>query len=469
MKNKKVMSVLMDFWAVGSSNLLSLLISIIIVLVVPKLIGVLDYGYWQIFTFYAGYVGILHFGLLDGIYLRYGGIYYSDLDKGKMYSQFCILMCFEFLFASILFVSGLIIKKPNFSFIMVSLSIYLLIYMSQSFLKYILQMTNRMRYYSAVMITSNLVYIIILVITLLLGFRDYKFLVSAYIIGNAFGVFLASYILRDLFIEGIRNFSWDWKELFTNISVGSQIIAANIISTMIIGIIRIGVQKGWGVATFGKVSLTLSISNLLMIFINAISLVLFPKLKRLEKSSLNIMYTSIRDLLMPIVFVGMLLYYPMSYVIPIWLPKYDSALIYMSLLFPIVIYQSKFEVISNTFLKVLRMEKIILFINLSILILSLLLAFVSVVVFHNLDITVLSIILVMAMRSTIAEIAISSRLKVNLLKELLIEFIMVVSFIMLAWYVKNIFSIVLYLMILGIYLSVKKNDIRQAIKNIKSI
>lgn len=211
-----------------------------------------------------------------------------------------------------------------------------------------------------------------------------------------------------------------------------------------------------GVATFGKVSLTLSISNLLMIFINAISLVLFPKLKRLEKSSLNIMYTSIRDLLMPIVFVGMLLYYPMSYVIPIWLPKYDSALIYMSLLFPIVIYQSKFEVISNTFLKVLRMEKIILFINLSILILSLLLAFVSVVVFHNLDITVLSIILVMAMRSTIAEIAISSRLKVNLLKELLIEFIMVVSFIMLAWYVKNIFSIVLYLMILGIYLSVKK-------------
>lgn len=51
------------------SNLVSLLVSTLVVFLIPKLIGVEDYGYWQLFLFYASYVGFLHFGWNDGISL----------------------------------------------------------------------------------------------------------------------------------------------------------------------------------------------------------------------------------------------------------------------------------------------------------------------------------------------------------------------------------------------------------------
>ena len=58
------------------SNLLSMLISALVVLVLPKVVGVASYGYWQLYLFYVSYVGFFHLGWIDGIYLKYGGQHY---------------------------------------------------------------------------------------------------------------------------------------------------------------------------------------------------------------------------------------------------------------------------------------------------------------------------------------------------------------------------------------------------------
>ena len=85
-----------------SSNLISLIVSTLVVMVIPKLIGIEDYGYWQLYIFYSSYVGFLHFGWNDGIYLRYGGEKYKDLDKKLFYSQFMELLASQ-IFIGILF------------------------------------------------------------------------------------------------------------------------------------------------------------------------------------------------------------------------------------------------------------------------------------------------------------------------------------------------------------------------------
>ena len=88
------------------TNALSFLISALTTFVVPKLLGATNYGYWQLYLFYVSYIGIFHFGWNDGIYLRYGGSNYNDLDKDSLYEQFCIeltinyICLFEYLFIS---------------------------------------------------------------------------------------------------------------------------------------------------------------------------------------------------------------------------------------------------------------------------------------------------------------------------------------------------------------------------------
>ena len=59
-----------DVFKVSASNVVKLLAGALVAFVLPKLIGVSDYGYFKTFTLYATYVGLFHLGICDGIYLK---------------------------------------------------------------------------------------------------------------------------------------------------------------------------------------------------------------------------------------------------------------------------------------------------------------------------------------------------------------------------------------------------------------
>lgn len=42
------------------ANLVTIIVSFIVTLFLPKIISVEQYGYWQVYLFYSTYVGILH-------------------------------------------------------------------------------------------------------------------------------------------------------------------------------------------------------------------------------------------------------------------------------------------------------------------------------------------------------------------------------------------------------------------------
>ena len=54
-----------------------MLVSAILTVFVPKLLRITDYGFWQLFMFYQGYIGVFHLGWNDGIYLQIGGKKYE--------------------------------------------------------------------------------------------------------------------------------------------------------------------------------------------------------------------------------------------------------------------------------------------------------------------------------------------------------------------------------------------------------
>lgn len=81
-----IKNLLYAFVAQGLSFILSALMSII----VPKVLSVNDFGYWQLFIFYTSYVGFFHFGFNDGIYLLNGGKNYDELNYNEIGAS-CIL------------------------------------------------------------------------------------------------------------------------------------------------------------------------------------------------------------------------------------------------------------------------------------------------------------------------------------------------------------------------------------------
>ena len=74
------------------AQIISLAVSFLLNLVIPKFIDEYAYSYWQMYVLYVGYVGVLHFGLLDGLVLRYGAYDYDELDRARIRSQFKFLL-----------------------------------------------------------------------------------------------------------------------------------------------------------------------------------------------------------------------------------------------------------------------------------------------------------------------------------------------------------------------------------------
>ena len=80
------------FLLVFGSQLVVLASGLIKALVVPVVLGVSDYGYWQIYVFYAVYVGVFTLGHNDGIYLKYGGYRFEELPFATLRASNMILI-----------------------------------------------------------------------------------------------------------------------------------------------------------------------------------------------------------------------------------------------------------------------------------------------------------------------------------------------------------------------------------------
>ena len=67
-----------------SANVIRLMISVVMTLVLPRILGVEEYSYWQLYLFYVTYTAYSSIGWCEGTYLKYGGMEYAKLDRSRM-------------------------------------------------------------------------------------------------------------------------------------------------------------------------------------------------------------------------------------------------------------------------------------------------------------------------------------------------------------------------------------------------
>lgn len=452
-----------------SSNLISLIISTLVVIVVPKLVGVEEYGYWQLYLFYSAYVGFLHFGWSDGIYLRYGGEEYSNIDKRIFSSQFYMMALFQFFVAAIIFgLAVLFIKDTDRVFILNMVALNALIINVLSILLLTLQATNRIKDYAQINIISRVSYVLLIIFFLFLGIREFRVMIVADLIGKTLSLIYAIYACKDIVFNKINTLSFNFSETTENIRVGMKLMFANIASMLIIGVVRFGIEYSWDVSTFGKISLTLSVSNLLMLFINATGIVIFPVLRKLHIEALPKLYIVIRDILMVILFSVLVLYFPMNALLTRWLPNYADSLAFMALLFPISLYEGKMGLLINTYLQTLRKEKFIMKINIVVLLLSVFSTIFTTIIFRNLNAAILSILFAISIRSILAEVYLSKFLKVNVKKDILYETTLTVLFVIIGWYINSISGFVLYALAVSFYVYLKRKGLVHSFSMMKT-
>ena len=452
-----------------SVNFLSLFISSLTTLILPKFLSITDYGYWQLYIFYSSYIGLLHFGIVDGIYLELGGEKLSDIDTKKYSNVFVFMLIQQVILAMLLYLFYSTNLTSNQSFVINSTLICMVISNIRLIYIYILQATNEIKKYVTTIVMEKVIYLFLILLIIFTRNYSYQFLIISDLVAKLISLIFVSIILKPLFKSFSLDMKNNLKEVCSLLSVGSKLMISNLSSMLIIGFTRFAIEKKWDVQTFGKLSLALNLSNILMVFINAMGIVIFPVIKRLKKEKAIEMYTNLRSILMGGMFIFLLFYYPVSIVIKWWLPQYNESINFLFLIFPICVFESKMSLLVTTYYKALREEKKLLKVNIVSLLLSIILTSLAYLFSRNLNIFMMIIMISMLFRSTYGETVLSKIIGIKLKSSMFIEILMVLLFIGTNYMFSSVVACFLYAMAITIYFLLDSKNISKAMRFLKNV
>ncbi len=469
-KNSVLKKILSLFSISLVAQIVSLAVSVVMILYTPRHVGVENYGYWQLYLMLASFVGFFHLGFNDGIYLRQGGKTYEELDRSSIKTQMSIVFAFEYLIGFGMLLYGILSKSDaNKSFVWIGVAIYLMLVLPYSLFSYILQACGRVQWYSYSVIFERAVFLIALVVGIRCGLDRFQYLI-ALDLGSRFLSFAFLLIVcRKIVFAKFAAFRPAMREVFANIGVGIKLMLSNIASSLIIAVGRIMIERAWGIETFGKISLSISLATYLIVFLTALSIVLFPILRTLDRENARKIYHIARTVFMILIAIAMLAYVPMRWVLEKLLPQYADGLQYLAILFPMCLFEARLQLVSVTYLKVYRKENGMLLLNVISLAISAALCSITVFALKSLNWTVIAILVAIAVRSVLfdwyAERVVGVRYTVNGIAEIVLGIV----FSATAWYIGGWKSALIYAAVLAGYLCWNIPNVKKVVRNLKEL
>lgn len=449
---------------------ISMLASLTVTFIVPSLIGVTEFAYWQLFLTYVTYVNISRLGLMDGLYLRLGGKKYEELDYDLLSLERRVFIMFQ-TFVAICVLAGVLLLdlEGDRTFVLVACCVCIVIINANNFLGYILQAVNLTRRYSVSVILQNVMWFVAVLVILVLKIYSYKVIIVMYILGHVCGGIYLAWHAKEI----VKHRKADLKAVFIdikeNISCGIKLMVATYAGNLIISSARMIIDAAWGVEVFGYFSFSLTLANVFLTFINQVSIVVFPALRRVKSEKQHDAYYLMRNvlsLLLPVVMLG---YLPITIIVHFILPQYEQSLVYLPIFLPICTFDGKMQMMCTTFFKSLRKETMLLWINLCTLAGSIGLACVGAFIVRNVEFVAYSILVVIAARSIVSELILGHMMKNDIRKELVQEIGLVIIFVVLARFLSVVQIFFVYGVVYVLYLLINKSRIGRVVEMGKSL
>ncbi|MFP7277873.1 hypothetical protein SFC11_00855 [Exiguobacterium indicum] len=376
------------------SQIVSLGVNLSKVLVIPFLIGVNSFSYWQLFVFYSSLVGFFQFGINDGIYLRYVGKKINRFSKRMLTSQFKILVGSQICISILLVIISNFLFYGDRLYIFILLSFYLLITGTLAFFWFYYQAANEIKKYVRIIMIEKIMFLFISFLFFISEESvDFYTFIFSEIISKTIVLLVCLYLERDIWNYEKKIPPHAFNELKKNMSAGLNLMLANISSMLIIGSFRFVIDLKWTLKDFGEVSFSLTIISMFLILMNSITIVIFPALKTINDSQKKVSFINIEskiDLLFPLL---ILIYFPMKNILIHAFEDYHASILYLSILYPIIYLEMKNQLLISTFYKVLRKEKDLLKVNLLSLIISFVCSIIVYIFIENLKISLMLILL----------------------------------------------------------------------------
>lgn len=459
-KSKFTKNVLMILF----SNVLSVLSGILIGFVIPKILGVEDYGYYKTFTLYSSYIGLFHFGFIDGIYLIYAGKNFEDFDKAKFRTFTKFLLCMQLIVTSIITLIAMICIKSSLGIILLFVAMNVFSTNITTYFEFISQITMRFKMVSI----RGIIKSILMILSISILFLLYKYNganLSYYIYSSI--VILINYMLMFWYIFTYRNIVFgksysiksEKNEIIKIFKVGIVLLISNLVGQFIFIIDQQFVNVYFSNEVYSSYAFAYSMINLITVATNAVSVVLYPTLKQFDEAKVKENYMMINCILLIFVSCCFSCYFILVPFVNKFLLEYVSSLETFRIILPGLIFSAGIQVIKYNCYKKFDMIKQYLIISSIVLGLAIISDFIVYYIFKTTNAISFVSIIILFLWYLIIEIYFVKKYKCPFLKNLVFTIYTVLIFYFTSFYFNSLMGLFLYitLICIGIILIYNKS------------
>lgn len=358
---------------VFTTNIVQLVSNIIIGFVVPAILSVNSYSNLKTYTLYLSYIGLLHFGFIDGLYIKYGGKSRNNINYRELKSEHSFLLITEF-FISLLFI---IISFFLHNIILFLFGLTIFPYMMQSFHRYVFQAIGDFNKYSIIMNTYTISFLIMnIVLAIIFKSKNYVL----YCLATLFANVIAMVFFEINFYLNTRNIkSKISKKNFLIIKIGIFVMLGNLAVMGLFGIDKWFIKIFFNSREFAYYSFAVSMMNIINILVNAISITFYSYLfDNNSDEKINV----IKDDLLVLGSLSSISYFPLAIIVKVFIPKYIAALGIISITFSIFPFLAVINALYINLYKINKDEKKYFKVVISMLVLSIIYNIIA-LLFHS--------------------------------------------------------------------------------------
>lgn len=342
------MNLVRSITKVFSANLLQLVTSIIVGFFVPAALSIDGYAALRTYTFFIGYVGFLHLGFVDGMYIKYGGVNPAEVDSRGLKGEHKVFILSQIAVTAVILVTASLMG----SMLWLLIGISALLINGYSFHKMYYQATGQFDKYTFYAYIYSIIYLAAnIILTLVLKSSNEFLYCMTTVIAN-----LAVFIVLEIkFHKNCRGITANVdKTCLKNVRVGFFILLGNLSITMFYAIDQWFVKFGLTNEDFAYYSFAVSMLNMVTVLVNAISVTFYNFLAN-EKNTERI--KNIKTWLIILGSAASAGYFVLTGIIELFLPKYEPALDIISISFAAYPYMIVVNAIYVNLYKVEKNEK----------------------------------------------------------------------------------------------------------------
>jgi len=465
--NGTIKKAISNFKFVIAAQLIVLAFGFVRSLLVPGFLSVKDFGYWQIYLFYSSYVGVFALGFNDGIYLRYGSYEYEELPSKKLRTAIRIHFFVLVIFSVVVCIYAGFVDNIQRQFAFYFVSANILVLGINGVFIYILQITNQMKRYSFFSILDKVIVMVAIVVCAVAHIDRFEYLVVIDLLSKIVVVLGMIVCCKELWVGKNCNSTEAINEYQTDVSVGIKLMLAQFMGMLVTGLGRFIVEWLGDIEGYAYYSFGVTITNLVLVLITAVSLLVYPTLKRLNEDNYPKYFEKINSVLQKFSILVPLIYFLAAILIPLLLPKYESVLKYLNILFGVIILQAKMQLLNNTFYKALRKESAMMKANMGSVVLFAIFATILFSITKSIWSIAVCTLLIMAWLCFASEVYLRKVMHLRNFKGIIFEILYITSFVVITSTLALNISFILYGCFLLVTAYKYRQDITSFVKNFR--